>query len=487
MHLVTKNTVDFTCNSTQFGKEVQNQLGFLLEKDFYPKLENLLNLYDDKNEIWKIDFLNIDLGKIEKKNWKETLVNRVLLQIEEYLKTNKPLSNLKKTAQKEVFLKHEFQEIDEVISAQIHAKIIFFKFLKSGDLEVNAIANDLQEIIKKIKIDEVFIQELIECFLEDSKYILRFIFSAPDNFKESVFKFFSIKRTEEVLQRIINSKQKIDEQILNFSTKTEDVAQQKIWLEFLELIILLSERSSSAPIFAQKFVAFSKIYWNISETEIQTIFKYFKEEKNHFETKHFEFFKSISKKIETEEISLEDDKIQTEKRIEKPDFQNALYIENAGLVILHPFLQTLFEKLDFCDNEIWKSEICQQKAILLSQYLVTGKVEIQENELLLNKILCGFESNKVINTKLKITDFQKEQCESLLKAVLEHWTAMRTSSTTALQETFLQRKAKLEEIRENQFEIWVEEKGFDVLLNQLPWGIGMIKTVWMEEFLICNW
>jgi hypothetical protein len=91
----------------------------------------------------------------------------------------------------------------------------------------------------------------------------------------------------------------------------------------------------------------------------------------------------------------------------------------------------------------------------------------------------------VINTKLKITKKDKQKCHSLLTAILEYWKPMNNSSIEALQETFLQRNGKLEQA--GSYELWIEERGYDILLAQLPWGITMIKTPWMEEYLTCNW
>ncbi|MBC7862174.1 MAG: hypothetical protein IAF38_04315, partial [Bacteroidia bacterium] len=93
----------------------------------------------------------------------------------------------------------------------------------------------------------------------------------------------------------------------------------------------------------------------------------------------------------------------------------------------------------------------------------------------------------VVNTKLKITPKEKKLALSLLEAVLENWKTMGTSSVEALQETFLQREGKLELQANDTYELWVEEKGYDVLLAQLPWGIGMVKTPWMENYLTCHW
>lgn len=488
MHLVTKNYFEIDCNSAQFGKEVQNQLAYLLEKDFYPKFKNLLDVYDDKTEVWKIDCLNIDLGIIEKRNWKEILISNTLVQIEDFLKTNKPVINSNKSSLKNDGLIPEKPIVDELISVRDNAQNLFFNYLKYGFLEENSISNDLVEIIRKLKFSEIFVIELVKLFHQNHDCVLRFIFSTPEEFKEQVYQLLNFKKDYNFLFDLIKINRKNKPQLLKILEKFHTSDQAHFWFKYLEWMVSLLVKNTSQQTYIKQFIDESRKNWGISEIEIKAVFNYFIEKESHFDSEYLQFFQLISDYLKVEDLGNKKEEIPHEfPSSEKLLLQKTLYIENAGLVILHPFLINLFEKLNLCKSDIWKNEISQQKAILLSQYLVKGNEEIQENELLLNKILCGFDLNKVINTKLKITKTEKEQCENLLKAVLEHWTAMSKSSTVALQETFLQRNAKLEELGEKQFEMWVEEKGFDILLNQLPWGIGMIKTPWMDEFLICNW
>ena len=162
------------------------------------------------------------------------------------------------------------------------------------------------------------------------------------------------------------------------------------------------------------------------------------------------------------------------------------YIENAGLVIIHPFLTTLFELTGLYQNKEWTSDYNWQKAILLTQYLVSGQTKIVESELLLNKFLCGFPAENVLNTKIKLTKKDRDICNDVLLAVIEYWSVLKNTSPEALRETFLMRKAKML-VKNTTAELWVEQKGYDILLQQLPWGISMVKTPWMEDFLQCNW
>ncbi|SEG60967.1 hypothetical protein SAMN05421847_2941 [Halpernia humi] len=483
MHLITKNTIEIDCKSAQFGKEMQNDLGFLLENNFYPKLENLLNLYDEKYEIWKIECIDINISEIEHKNWKEVLIKESLLQIENYLIENKPLIKYKNNH----VLTNENQDLNAVISMQENARFLFLNYLKNGILEENTISKNIDEIVKQIQFSEDFVIELIKLFHQNNACVLRFIFNAPKYLKEEIYLLLHFTKEKDFLFDFFKDKKRDAPKLQEFLHKFQNKEQGNFWFEFLEWMVLLLVKSDSYQTYINQFLAESKRYWGISEVDIKAVFKYFIQLKNYFEAEYLQFFYIILDHSEIETLDTKTEVILTKTLVEKTSFQKALFIENAGLVILHPFLKALFEKLNLSKNEIWRNEISQQKAILLSQYLVTGKEETQESDLLLNKILCGFDLNKVINTKLKITKTEKESCNNLLEAVLEHWTAMSKSSTVALQQTFLQRKAKLEETQDRQFEMWVEEKGFDILLNQLPWGIGMIKTPWMEEFLFCNW
>ncbi|MBE99378.1 contractile injection system tape measure protein [Flavobacterium coralii] len=162
------------------------------------------------------------------------------------------------------------------------------------------------------------------------------------------------------------------------------------------------------------------------------------------------------------------------------------YINNGGLVLLFPFLSYLFQNTGLTEDNKWISMLQQQKAVLLTQYCVTGNTDFRENELLLNKLLCGYPVFDVVDTTIELSDSDKEQCREMLQSVIQYWEALKNSSPEALQETFLQREAKLSFDNE-VIEMWVENKAFDILLQRLPWSIAMVKTVWMEKMIQCNW
>jgi hypothetical protein len=166
--------------------------------------------------------------------------------------------------------------------------------------------------------------------------------------------------------------------------------------------------------------------------------------------------------------------------------QEGIYIHNAGLVILHPFLPELFKTLDLFGENGWKDEISSHTAILVVEYLVTGSDECPEFNLPLNKIICGMEPGEVLKTVEPLTMEIKAECDKVLQAVIQHWTALKNTGIDALRETYLQRFGKLTKV-DHGWSLQVEPKVMDVLLGRLPWGIGTIRLPWMKGMLFTEW
>ena len=163
-----------------------------------------------------------------------------------------------------------------------------------------------------------------------------------------------------------------------------------------------------------------------------------------------------------------------------------IYLELAGLSILHHFLIPFFTTLQLIENKKFLSEEASQKAVQLTGYLATGKICIEEPYLILPKILCGMELSAVIQKDIIISDDEKQEAEILLKQVIEHWPALKNTSPEGLRNTFLKREGRLTRGGLG-WQLDVEHKTWDILLAKLPWGYSLIKLPWMKEFLFVNW
>ena len=163
---------------------------------------------------------------------------------------------------------------------------------------------------------------------------------------------------------------------------------------------------------------------------------------------------------------------------------DGVYINNAGLVLLHPFLPRFFETLGISKEE----EIHQpERALSLLYYLTTGQSKIPEYELVLPKILCEFPLLMPVPADFKITENEINEASALLEAVIEHWEVLRNTTPDGLRGTFLLRPGKLSQKEDGDWLLQVESRTFDVLLEHLPWGISMIKLPWMKNMLWVEW
>lgn len=164
-----------------------------------------------------------------------------------------------------------------------------------------------------------------------------------------------------------------------------------------------------------------------------------------------------------------------------------LFVNQVGLVLLHPFLQLYFEDVGLLDGEAFRGETAQQTAIYLLHYLATGQTDAPEYELVLPKLLCGWALNEPIARGLVLPDAALAEGENLLQAVINYWTVLKSTSPDGLREGFLRREGKLTRLDEGDWRLQVEQQAIDVLLGSLPWGFSVVKLPWMENLLMVEW
>lgn len=168
------------------------------------------------------------------------------------------------------------------------------------------------------------------------------------------------------------------------------------------------------------------------------------------------------------------------------EFLDALFIKNAGLIILSPYLGMLFDKCGLMEDGNFINAQSQFKAVHLLQYAATGQTEKEEHELVIHKLLCGVSITEPIERQIELESNEKETVDGLLKAITQQWTPLKGTSIDGLRSSFLQREGKIEE-EEGQFFLKMEHKAFDMLLDQIPWNIGKIKLSWMKKILEVEW
>jgi hypothetical protein len=174
----------------------------------------------------------------------------------------------------------------------------------------------------------------------------------------------------------------------------------------------------------------------------------------------------------------------TVERNQHPEVREGLYVENAGLVLVHPFLPQFFSALGIAE----KARLLQpDRALSLLHYLTTGQTVAPEYELVLPKILCDVPLGTPVESQVELTAAEQEESIALLEALIRHWGALRNSSPDGLRGAFLLRPGKVSLQDDGDWYLQIESRTHDILLDQLPWGLSMIKLPWMGKMLRVAW
>src|SRR4051812_28871811 len=163
-----------------------------------------------------------------------------------------------------------------------------------------------------------------------------------------------------------------------------------------------------------------------------------------------------------------------------------LAVRCAGLVLLHPFLPRLFESVGLLrDGDVPWTELPRAAALL--HWLATGRHEAHEFEIGFIKVLLGRRPEEpLLVDGDRLTAADREEGEALLQAAIQHWRALKGTTPAGLRASFLQRGGLLRE-DDAGWRLHVEPAAFDLLLDHLPWGIGVIKLPWTTRPIFIEW
>ncbi len=163
-----------------------------------------------------------------------------------------------------------------------------------------------------------------------------------------------------------------------------------------------------------------------------------------------------------------------------------IFIQNAGLVILSPYIKYLFIALEYIEENEFISEEKQHRAALLLQYMCAPTFPVLEFQMPLAKVLCGMSPFEFIETDFEPTEREISESESLISIVIERAGIFKNLSNDGFRGSFILRDAKLSEQNKNWL-VQVEKKTHDILLDKIPWNYKMIKLPWVSSLIQVDW
>ena len=153
-------------------------------------------------------------------------------------------------------------------------------------------------------------------------------------------------------------------------------------------------------------------------------------------------------------------------------------IENAGLILVTPFLPRFFRNLGYLNVMRFLNNDIHAKAIYLLEYMANEDINSNKN-MVLNAVLCGWPLKQAIPSAVSLSDIEKQQAKQILEAILAHWSALGNITIDDLREKFICRKGFLKIALSSTLTIHPQAE--DHLLKELPWIYTQIRTPWSEQ------
>ena len=455
-HIILKQVVDCEYHGDTDGFDLQQRITEWCNRELIPRIDEQLQTVQTGAMVYKIDKLYIEVQVDERGNWLSAAAEMIVKQ-------------LHKTVDIEIQKANSEIALQPKTYPQLFVEA-FIYFLQYGNLPWWS----------PVTTNQVWQEEL------ESLLITGF----SDNAKSSLLQ---ILKQPKVQQRLLY--QMPDELFIKLMVQINPGIEKDITNlinDIKHLVQNTEERKAVLTLFRQSVMAF--IYEVESYEFAGHVYGHFVQQLSaaghlaHVHINSGKFSAAIVKALETQK-SRTATPLPQEKDMpvpdegEKMDLQNGLYINNAGLVIVAPFLPSLFKKLElFNDTAI--TDI--NRAVCLVQYLASGRERVAEFETGLAKILCGVAPDFPVDTNISLTKEEKHELNDLLESAIEYWNILKDTSPEGLRQSFLQRQGKFQFVN-NSWLLQVEPKAWDVLLQHLPWNISMLKLPWMQHMLKTEW
>ena len=504
-HIIRQQFFEVDLKGTESeGFVLQRQLSEVYYHKLVPAMEKAFNQWVPEDQLLVIDRIEIDAGTISPDRLEEDLTKRVAEALIQRIKSEES-SRLAAPENRENYIPENSSK-KRLITGVGHPEKRLIT--GTGHPEKRLITGNGQ--LDKRKVEAGFIRldemhwEVFTFFLQTGhlpwwvklpdnadfdKMISELLFKVSDIW-DGTFPAAQIMETlgrEGSVKRLIYqfSEAFVLKLIQKLSPESANVINELFRVSDTDTLTTEEERRSFRQLLLEKAILLLSENRTISKVELgQQIYPELKNRAGLIPlvSKVFEHPLPEMKRI-IKEFVPDEEKLKVKESID-PEIVEGIYIDNAGLVLLHPFLPRFFEALEIADDErILQSE----RAISLLYYLTTGQTRVPEYELVLPKILCGVPFSTTVPIDAEINDNEKSEAEALLEAVIAHWEALRNTSQDALRGTFLLRPGKLSQKKDGDWLLQVEVRTFDVLLDLLPWGISMIKLPWMKQMLWVEW
>lgn len=489
-HVIKKQVIELQIERSLDSFYIQQQVSDHYLQQIVPLLQIQFDEMSDEDEMLVIDKLEIDIGRvsatdINNKEIDNLFRTKTIEQTIEYLKKEKSFGNKSWSN-----------------AMPVNSYKQWFYYMQKGYLPWSVIKPNEKwytEVLKQLTTHFNSVENLRKEIITNKTFLSRIVQEHSYTFLAQLVSIITSKNQAKLI-KTINEIFIVLNKINNESVKATDIDvinEVLIWNNVLEISAagslkttdeILKEIVRNHIIKNKKKLFYENINLFDEAANLQPIVKQVVHE-----------IKLKPENIITEYINKENEKSYPNENIktiknkkeaimkanEKID-DEGIFTTLAGMILLHPFLSSLFGGLHLLEKKQFTNLLSQEKAVIVLYYLATGKSVAEEHELVIPKILAGFPIENTITKNTTLTEDEMEEADGLLNAVIVQWSILRNTSLAGLRETFLQRNGKVF-TKNNEIHIQVEKSSIDVLLDHLPWGLNIVKLPWVSSIIKTEW
>ncbi|NML40172.1 hypothetical protein HHL17_23435 [Chitinophaga sp. G-6-1-13] len=486
MHLIQKQLVDVTFNGPESqALQLQRELSALCENELLPAIEKVLAPYDFLEDDLIFDYLSISVEDLRTNNFRQLFTDAVAQQLKATLAQKIPLLSGEVSATTSDVIRIKNRKRREAQSAN-HRNVeqILFHFLLHGVYPWWVLPDRVREwkgvmlnifftshphttqLLHILRTAPIARERLVAQFPADwQQQLLQQI--APDVYSATLSAITT-------LQRYIPHMQDITEPAIR-KWQLEMVAREQASPSAATLLPMLGA-TPEATLIASALTSLTPA----TLPQLQKLVKaHLPDPLQARVQEQLEQLAGISLNEKTNTYPIREEEHNTTAT-------DGYYVHNAGLVLLAPFISRF---LQYCEAADDKTLLRPGYATALLEWLATGRTDVGEEEMVLNKILCGIPLSQTIERITAIEPAHQEEAASLLSMVISNWPSLKNTSMEGLRASFLHRPGKLS-VRENDdnWLLQVEGESYDEwLLPDIPWGYNMVilpytphKMIWTE-------
>ncbi|PHQ30291.1 contractile injection system tape measure protein [Leeuwenhoekiella nanhaiensis] len=499
-HIIDKVVVEVSCNSMERALFLKDHIDEVLQQQVFPKLEAWLEtqgLYSEN--FYRLETLDLDLSTTTS-GLNSDLADTLCEKIQESI--SKTIQH-KNSAEKS-------SEV-ELLEPQERHPEAFLHFLKTGSLpwyfnegeklnleEVATALNRMTPKLKKLLLEHPFaLKRLVFQYANNSEFLKKLVpvlvqgnsksirasetgYSKNTNaaYRESVFNLILESFAEAPVPRI--------DQALNRVLSVLLRSNEKLLFTDLMTLSQLTENQLLVTLNKNKVTLSVKGLKNLKKRKLKYIVNPDKVLNEKLEELSVSPQKPVFEPFENELTAKEFYPKNSEQEHPTEADAGSLIVQQAGLVLLHPFLPVLFKELNFLDEAKQLRKSKQDEAVHVLHFLATGNLKPFEAELGFEKYLCGLPQQFPVKRNVKLSRKQKTEATHLLETAIQHWSVLKNTSPAGLRGQFLIRSGKLSFDSERD-QLQLERVTADILLDQLPWGLSMMRLPWLKKILYINW